>query len=132
MLRDRARATIKIGTDTSNDVEEWHDHAIQAIADAGVWAAQRFRLKHFAAVVYTIDITMQMERRTVTCSTPEVCRNGQWVRLSYKDREESEPEYFDHRIHREQVDIKTLRHILQTARNTAQKDGREAYDRFCR
>ncbi|RPI23628.1 MAG: LPXTG cell wall anchor domain-containing protein [Actinobacteria bacterium] len=132
MLRDRSRATIKIGNDLTDDVEEWNDLAVQAITEASQWAAARARVRGQEGVLYTIDISMQMERRTVKCSTPEVCQNGRWVRMSFKEREESEPEYFEKTTHREEVDVKTLRHILQTARGDAQRGGREEYDRFCR
>jgi hypothetical protein len=61
-----------------------------------------------------------------------VCRNGRWHELSFKRREDAEREYFEKTVHREEVDSRTLRHILQTARGDVGRGGREELDRFCR
>ena len=123
---------MRISNDLTDDVEEFHDYAMAAINEATVWAAARARIKSQAGVLYTIDISMQMERITARCYTPEVCQNGRWVLVSYQQREVSESEFFEKPIHRENLDIRTLRHVLQTARNEAGGGGREALDRFCR
>ena len=132
MLRDRGRAIIRISNDLTDDVEEFSDIAIGAINEASRWAAARARIRGQEGVLYTIDVAIQMERVKARCYRPEICRNGRWVLMSYTQREVGESEYFDKTIHREDVDSKTLRHILQTARNEAGGGGREALDRFCR
>jgi hypothetical protein len=103
-----------------------------AFNEASRWAAARARIRGQEGVLYTIDIVIPMRRVTARCYTPEVCRNGRWVRMNYTQREESEPELFEKTVHRENLDHRTLRHVLQTARNEAGGGGREALDRFCR
>ncbi len=132
MLRDRSRATITIANDVSSDVEEILDLTMGAITEATRWAAAQSRIRGRENVLYTVDISMQMERVTARCYVPEICQNGRWVRMTYTQREVSEPEYFEMTIHHENLDHKTLRHVLLTARNKANAAGREQLDRFCR
>ena len=132
MVRDRGRATIRIGNDLTNDVEEFEGYVVQVIGDASVWAGQLARIRGHQTALSTIDISVQMERVAARCVQEQVCRNGRWQELSFRTREVGESEYFEKTTHREEVDLRTLRHILQTARNDAMRGGREELDRFCR